>query len=180
MTLLESDPESEVDLSNLIARVSSLSTDNTSLPYSSHQAEDSSLEADIDRSLSHLHQKQRERNKGLSGRFGEDTDGDAKRGKIVREEKEGDDINEEELDKEIREKLRQEREDMRKDKEKAEALRGESGRSESERELEVQLTVSTLSYNTLPKHYDPFYSSQTKVSTPKRRRQSFHFNLHFI
>lgn len=112
----ESDPEPEVDLTNLIARVSSLAANDT-LSLSnrpSDQEERRNLEDDIDRSLAYLHSKERDR-RNPNSRKDED-----RSEKLVREREIGGEETEEE-----RERMRLERESMRKDKEKAEALRGE-------------------------------------------------------
>lgn len=108
----EEEPEAEVDLTNLFARVAALDSTKSSAPGSTDAAELQRIEDDVDTSLAYLHARQHERERG-KGR-GEDEMLQQRNVKRV------------EMSLEEQRVAKEEMELMQKEREKAEALRGES------------------------------------------------------
>lgn len=113
----ESEPEPEVDLTNLIERVKQLDSGKnakvTAVSNAQDEEEARRIEEDIDHSLSYLLHKERQRQKGKGKGF-QDDELSAK----PHEQKE--------MTEEERKRDAEEREEMLKERERTEALRGES------------------------------------------------------
>jgi hypothetical protein len=113
----ESEPEPEVDLTNLIERVKQLDSGKnakiTTIGGVQDEEEARRIEEDIDHSLSYLSHKERQRQKGKGKGLQDDS--------LPMKGPEAKEMTEEE-----RKQDAEEREEMLKEKERAEALRGES------------------------------------------------------
>ena len=97
------EPEPEVDLSNLFAKVAQLDSSRSAIPGLPSEEQRRELEEDVDRSLAYLHARQRERERGKGAAAREEEKGGVERREITEEE----------------------RREMGKERERAEALRGE-------------------------------------------------------
>lgn len=126
--ITEVEPEPEVDLSRLLARISTLEGPSVGLGPSGSGAfssqQDPADAEDVDKSLAYLHERNRERERARAGGAGQERGRDGPK-VLSREEEEkiwagkgGDTVD---------------REAMRRDKEKAEAVRGECSRRQARR-----------------------------------------------
>jgi hypothetical protein len=104
------EPEPEVDLSNLFAKVAQLDSSRSAIPGLPSEEQRRELEEDVDRSLAYLHARQRERERGKGAAAREEEKGGVERREITEEE---------------RREEEEERREMGKERERAEALRGE-------------------------------------------------------